>query len=150
MSFVAIQALRQPAKFSERFGGCWLVWEPGTWQPPSRDLLQTLGATADAKPVRPTQSDALCFHLGAGQGPIRVGRAPENDCVVSDATVSRAHFVLQELGGSWWLQVAQGRQVTLRGQRVVGDVELEPGDSVQVGNVTLTLEDEAGLLRRMR
>lgn len=148
LSFVAIQALRLGEKTQERFGGAWLVWEPGAWQPPSPGLMATLGPTG-GPPTRPTQTDALCFHLGA-DGHFRIGRSPENDCVVSDATVSRHHLEVFTRTGHWWARPVNGRIVGLNHRPLTGDMLLSPGDKLLLGDVTLSFEDAAGLLSRAK
>ena len=149
LSFVAIQAVRLGEKFPQRYGGAWLVWEPGTWQPPSRDLLNTMGSSGGAPATTPTHTDALCFHLGQ-DGQVKVGRAPDNDCVVSDATVSRHHLDLFTKDGRWWVRPAAGRQVTLNGQVLRGAFMLSPRDKLHLGDATLTFEDARGLLARIQ
>jgi hypothetical protein len=146
LSYLAIQAVRQGARFHERFPGVWLVWEPGSWQPPSRELVNTLGSNPGPKPTQPGQSDALCFQLT--QPRVYVGRAPDNDCVVGDATVSRHHVELFERGGGWWVKVADGRQAGLDGAPFTGERQLFTGRKLQLGNVTMTFLDAAGLLAR--
>lgn len=147
LSFVAIQALRLGPKFPQRYGGAWLVWEPGAWQPPSRSLVNTMGSTGGGQPTTPTHTDALCFHLG-DEGHVKVGRAPDNECVVSDATVSRHHLELFTKDGAWWVRPAEGRQVTLNGQVLRGAFMLTARDKLQLGDVTLTFDDVNGLLAR--
>lgn len=149
LSFVALQALRLGARFSQRHGGVWLVWEPGAWQPPSRSLVNTIGGTGSAPATTPTHTDALCFHLGQ-EGRVMVGRAPDNDCVVSDATVSRRHLEVFFNEGAWWAKAAEGRQVALNGQVLRAPSRLSPHDKLQLGDVTLTFEDLPGLLSRTR
>lgn len=149
LSFVAIQALRLGAKFHQRYGGVWLVWEPGTWQPPSRSLVNTIGSTGSGPATTPTHTDALCFHLGH-EGQVKVGRAPENDCVVSDATVSRHHVDVFSKDGAWWVQPAEGRQVGLNGRVQRAAFMVSPHDQLQLGDVTLTFEDTSGLLARTK
>lgn len=148
LSFISIQALRLKAKFAAKYPGGWLVWEPGAWQPPSRAMLNTVGVPAGAPATAPTQTDALCFFLGKDVGVVSIGRAPENDCVVSDATVSRHHADLIEREGRWWVRAAPERRLGLNGQALEAEALLTPHDQLQLGNVTLTFEDEAGLRER--
>lgn len=79
-----------------------------------------------------------------------MGRAPDNDCVVSDATVSRHHVDLFTKNGGWWVRPAEGRQVTLNGQVLRGAFMLSPRDKLQLGDATLTFDDANGLLARMQ
>lgn len=138
LSFLAIQAARQQAKFVERYGGAWLVWEPGTWQPPSRALVETMSAPKSAtEATKPTDTDALCFALGDGPL-VSVGRAPENDCVVSDATVSRQHVELLRAGDTWSVRPVGGRHAELNGRVLRGELTLAAFDQLGLGNVKLT------------
>ncbi|MBL8923665.1 MAG: FHA domain-containing protein [Myxococcaceae bacterium] len=151
LSYVAIQSSRLSAEqFRERFGGVWLVWEPGTWQPPSRQLTATMGASSrGGPPTSPTQTDALCFHLGEG-GRFRVGRAPDNDCVVSDATVSRVHCEIAFIDGQWRVEPVNGRLVGLNHRPVAGRATLHARDRLYLGDVTLTFDDALGLTARFK
>lgn len=139
LSFLAIQAARLPATFGQKYGGGWLVWEPGSWQPPNRALVQTMGVTKEraTSATSPTDTDALCFSLG--EGPVvRVGRAPDNDCVVSDATVSRQHVKLQHSPAGWRVHSVGGRLVEINGRRLTNEQALVAFDQLRLGNVTLT------------
>jgi pSer/pThr/pTyr-binding forkhead associated (FHA) protein len=149
LSYIAIQRSRlSEAQFSERFGGAWLVWEPGTWQPPSKQLTVTLGASR-GPPTAPSQTDALCFSLGE-TGSFRVGRAPDNDCVVSDATVSRYHCEILFRDGAWRVRSVDGRLVGLNHRPIPGETKLSPHDRLYLGDVTLTFEDAFGLTARFK
>jgi hypothetical protein len=146
LSFLGIQEARLgAAKFDEKFSGAFLVWEPGSWLPPSKALAQTVGPPADPlAPKRPTQTDALCFHLGAEPGlVVTVGRAPENDCVISDATVGRSHLLLTNEPRGWTVRAVGGRPVQVLGVALRQVANLRPGDGLQVGNVSLTFADAA-------
>lgn len=150
LSFLAIQSTRQGAKFADRHAGAWLVWEPGTWQPPSRAMLETMGVSRDtSKATKPTATDALCFSLGTGPV-VTVGRAQENDCVVSDATVSRQHVELVFGHDGWTVRPAERRQFELNGRVHVTARKLAAFDQLGLGNVVLTfVPDHHALLSRM-
>ncbi|MCU0701662.1 MAG: FHA domain-containing protein [Myxococcaceae bacterium] len=146
LSFLGIQEVRLGAqRFDEKFEGAFLVWEPGNWLPPSKGLVQTVGPSGDPlAPKRPTQTDALCFHLGAEPGVvITVGRAPENDCIVSDATVGRSHLLLTNEPRGWTVRAVGGRPVQVLGVALRQVANLRPGDTLQIGNVALTFGDAA-------
>lgn len=150
LSYIAIQSSRlSDARFHEKFGGAWLVWEPGTWQPPSRQVTATLGASRNGPPTAPSHTDALCFHLG-DSGTVRVGRAPDNDCVVSDATVSRHHCELVVVDGAWRVRAVEGRLVGLNHRPIAGETKLSPHDRLYLGDVTLTFDDALGLMARFK
>lgn len=139
LSFLAIQASRLEAKFAEKYGGGWLVWEPGSWQPPDRALVQTMGVTKEraTSASKPTDTDALCFSLGV-EASVRIGRALENDCVVSDATVSRQHLELRHGATGWSVRPVGGRRVEVNGRAISGEQVLVSLDRLTLGNVTLT------------
>jgi hypothetical protein len=151
LSFLAIQEVRLGAGFDAKFGGAFLVWEPGTWLPPSKALAQTVGPPADPMAAkRPTQTDALCFHLGEEPGVVvTVGRTPENDCVISDATVGRSHLLLTNEPHGWTVRAVGGRPVQILGAALRTVANLRPGDGMQIGNVTLTFSDVATLRSRI-
>lgn len=77
------------------------------------------------------------------QSPMTVGRGAENDLVLADASVSRAHARL-EYGGKGWrvVDLNSGNGVHVRGRRV--DVaELAPGTEVAIGQVRLQIHLQA-------
>lgn len=147
LSFLAIQSLRLGDRFAGKYPGHWLIWEPGQWQPPSRDLLQTMNVSAPSA-TRPSQTDALCFQLGGDE--VRIGRAPENDCVLSDATVSREHLQLLKRGDTWFARPLNERAVLVNGALFTEERALRTKDQVQLGNVTLTFDDIDGIQARMK
>lgn len=146
-TFLWMSQLRGLEAFHARFGGAWLVWEPGPWLAPSRATLATVGV--DAGLNKPKQGDALCFFLGpAKEGRvIQLGREPDNDVMISDGTVSRHHLVFTSAGGRWTVRVAVDRAATLDGQPIPArDVPLAPGQVLRVGGVTLSFHETSTLL----
>jgi hypothetical protein len=79
--------------------------------------------------------------LPADEGTIVFGRARDSDCVLIDQTVSRSHAALQRReGGGWWLRdLASSNGTWVNGRRVVGEVEVQPGDRVGFGAVAYRL-----------
>src|SRR4051812_32130275 len=95
LSLLSRQALMLKASgFRERYPHGWLVWEAGGWNVPDigEDMGNTRLPSGDMADCLP-QSDVLCFELPppAADAVIKVGRAPECDVVINDATVSREH-----------------------------------------------------------
>lgn len=64
-----------------------------------------------------------------------IGRDPSCDLSLGDPTVSRRHAVLRRGHDGWMLADLESTNGTfLNGWRVRGDVDLEPGDGVGLGN----------------
>ncbi|MCP4501463.1 MAG: FHA domain-containing protein [Deltaproteobacteria bacterium] len=82
---------------------------------------------------------------------VSIGRTPNNDIVIADASVSKFHAYFQSEtvlrvfdGGSTNGTTINQQPVAKRG---MGDALLaKVGDVIQVGSVPLTLVDEAGIL----
>jgi cytochrome P450 / NADPH-cytochrome P450 reductase len=70
---------------------------------------------------------------------VRIGRAPENDIVVSDPTASRQHAELRNTAGGYRIVDLDSSHGTfVNGQRVT-DAALSEGDTVQVGSAIFRL-----------
>lgn len=66
---------------------------------------------------------------------LTIGRAPTNTVVVKDERCSRNHAEVFSAGGEWQLRDLDSRNgTTVAGERVRGDVKLQPGDLIQIGN----------------
>lgn len=77
-----------------------------------------------------------------------IGRAIENDFVLTDIAVSRKHFDLRFEGGSWLLADRGSGNGTL----VNGNIEDQPfllanGDLIEIGNTTFRFEQAGGTPR---
>ncbi len=143
--------------FRERYPHCWLVWEAGAWNVP--EVGEELGATrlpsrdmADCLP----ESDVLCFELappGEGDRELELGRSPECDLVVNDATVSRVHLRLGHDGERWWaLPFPDSAQTRVNGIPMDGEhkTPLVPGMRLQVGDAAMTFYTAEGFLSRVQ
>lgn len=148
-TFLWTQQLKGAEVFATKFPGNWLVWEPGPWQAPSRQTINTL--KVDVGAATPKAGDALCFQLPAAEGrTLRVGREPDNEVQISDGTVSRHHVVLIHRAGTWLVRTEGGRAATRAGVALgASEVPLKPGEQLQLGGVTLSFHDTASLLRRL-
>ena len=140
----------------ERHTTDWLVWEPGAWKvpDPARGGVAST-QIAIAQPDRPQTGDCLCFELKPIAGAkLKIGRAPENDIVLNDATVSREHLVLERSKEQQWLVHAQAssKATLVKGKAALpgAPVPLASGDQLKVGGVTLTYLTPTGLLGRVR
>ncbi len=71
---------------------------------------------------------------------LSIGRAADNDVVLTDPGVSRYHAYIRVRGQEAWLyDRGSANGVWLRGQRIQGPVLLQPGDEIRVGDVVLRM-----------
>ncbi len=71
---------------------------------------------------------------------LSIGRAADNDVVLTDPGVSRYHAYIRVRGQEAWLyDRGSANGVWLRGQRIQGPVLLQPGDAIRVGDVVLRM-----------
>ncbi len=97
----------------------------------------------DAAPASASaQSATPCLVDGNGrryelraQAPTTLGRATDNDIVISDASVSRRHASIVPHNGGFALRdLASQNGTYLRGQRIDGTHQLANGDDVRLGD----------------
>lgn len=92
----------------------------------------------------------LMLVLGKKEYPLRtgaqtIGRGRDVDIAVYSATTSRHHARITLAGGAVTLQDLDSRHGTfVNGQRVSGEVRLEPGDEIDIGGKLLALWSPAG------
>jgi FHA domain-containing protein/uncharacterized protein DUF1707 len=73
-------------------------------------------------------------------GSVTLGRSHDCDCVLADATVSRVHARLRRGDGTWLLRdLGSSNGTRLNGYRVLGEVEVRPGDHVSFGAMSFRL-----------
>jgi hypothetical protein len=84
---------------------------------------------------------------------ITLGRAPDNDVVVPDVSISRFHAFVKDGGGGRWLMQDAGSTngTTVNGNTVPRQghgppTELKSGDDVRLGQVDLTFLDSEALI----
>ncbi len=160
LSMLARQRMSLGDTFPQKYPFSWLVWEPGQWRAPTPDgtlvsrptLLVPAGGALP--PEAPQKGDALCFELPTQKvnDVLRVGRAPGNDLVVNDATISRSHLVLTSQKGGWAASAAGGAKSTAyNGVPLLASlmVTLRPNDRLRLGDVVLTYLDQAGISSRL-
>ena len=140
--------------FKLTHAGPWLVWEAGPWRPPPADRATILAVSPDR---RPTSGDALVLEVAARAGRprlegVRLGRGPENDIVVDDGTLSRAHLLLRQEDGGWTLEdLGSSNGTRVDGQVVRGGrVAVATGSRIEAGGVRLTFYDADGLFLRIK
>jgi pSer/pThr/pTyr-binding forkhead associated (FHA) protein/tetratricopeptide (TPR) repeat protein len=75
--------------------------------------------------------------------PVSLGREAGNDLVLADASVSRQHARIEKSSSGFYriVDLESGNGVVHQGKRV-SSLELYPGCEVEIGNLTLKLEDE--------
>ncbi len=78
-------------------------------------------------------------------GPLVIGRASECNLVLDDALVSRRHArIFVEDGKAQIEDLGSANGVRVNGERVVGKVELRPGDRVTLGKQEMVLRAQQG------
>jgi len=132
----------------------WLVWEAGPWHPPERTGRTLLGPATVPPPKGAGESLAIALRPNPRRPYLTLGRGPENDVVVDDATLSRVHLVLmrQEVGG-WTVRDAGSSNGTRLEGRAIAAGRPEPLPSrarLEAGSVHLTFLDSGALLARLK
>ena len=141
------------ATFEQTHPGPWLVWEAGPWLPPGdRTTMLAPGRRGPA-----SSGDPLVLEVAPRLGRarfegVRLGRGPENDLVVDDGTLSRAHLLFRQEGGGWVLEDLRSSNGTRLDGEPLGarPALLEPGAHIEAGSVRLTFYDARGLRLRMK
>jgi hypothetical protein len=102
------------------------------------EWLSALGADLEAAWARPRLPVLGLPATSATR--MRIGRAPNCDCVVPEDCVSRKHAQLWRDGERWYLRDLGSRNGTrVNGVRVMDAVEVRPGDRVSLGGATYRL-----------
>jgi hypothetical protein len=78
--------------------------------------------------------------VAVGEDPVIIGRAPECDVELADATVSRRHAEIVRDGDAWFVRdLGSSNGTKLNGAGVVDQI-LNDGDELRLGSVTLRFE----------
>lgn len=142
-------------QFSAEHGHDWLVWEPGSWLPPSR---VTMAGSLD-KPQLPSKGgEALAIALDQTAGTVILGRegsGPSNDekeLVLNDGTLSKRHLQLEFDGYHWQVADLKSKNGTqLNGLKLTERPEkLSNGAQLKCGQVHLTFYVPNGMLNRLK
>ena len=73
---------------------------------------------------------------------IEIGRAVDNDIVITSKRVSREHARIRKDGRKWVLEDRNSANGTfLNGERILEHIELRDGDQISIGGVILTYHD---------
>jgi pSer/pThr/pTyr-binding forkhead associated (FHA) protein len=140
--------------FEEKFSGSWLVWEAGPWHPP-QDGRTTLFATGRKAPSPSEEALALQIAPRAGKPRfegVQLGRGRENDLVIEDATLSRAHLLFRFDGENCTVEDLGSSNGTFVDGAAVHEaaVALAPGACIEAGAVRFTYYDVKALRLRVR
>jgi pSer/pThr/pTyr-binding forkhead associated (FHA) protein len=131
----------------------WLVWEAGPWRPTyqNKDTLAQEGER-NSPPHGAGESLAIALEQSAKKPYLSLGRGPDNDIVIDDATLSRLHLLFTREEAGWSVRDAGSTNGTMvEGARLGPDpVALQPGIRLVAGSVRLTYYDSGGLFLRLR
>jgi hypothetical protein len=146
------------SEFEERYGRAFLLLSAADLSTP-RPTITEVRLDGDSHPrFESTANLSLVVYPVRRNGHsashlITLGRAPDNDVVVPDVSISRFHaFVKEDASGRWLLQDAGSTNgTTVNGQSVPRQghgpaAELASGDDVRLGQVELTFLDGEALV----
>jgi hypothetical protein len=130
----------------------WVVWEAGPWRPPARGR-ETLQASPGMPKLNSGESLAIALESRSGEPAVTLGRSAENDLVIDDATLSRAHMRFERGADGRWTVRDLGSS---NGTRVAGAnakaraVPIENGSVIEAGAVRLTFYDGGSFYLRLK
>lgn len=127
----------------------WLLWEPGTWRPPS---ARTVIIPPSAPQVQPSAGEALAFSLAA-QPQLTLGRGTTCDVVINDGTLSQMHLVLERADDGWLVRDAGSRNGSWLDGVALGpgmERRLRAGARLKAGQVALTYYDPQHMHQRLQ
>jgi hypothetical protein len=131
----------------------WLVWEAGPWRPTyqNRETLEASGERG-RPPHGAGESLAIALEQGPRRPYVTLGRGPDNDLVIDDATLSRLHLIFSREAEGWSVRDAGSTNgASVDGLPLGPDaVVLQTGSLVVAGSVRLTYYDAGGLWLRLR
>jgi hypothetical protein len=140
--------------FARDLPGPWLVWEAGPWRPPPPDRATVV---TPGPRSRNSSADALAIEVSPRIGRarfegVRLGRGTENDLVVDDGTLSRAHLLFRPGDETWTLEDLRSSNGTRVDGEPVGPkaVPLQSGSRIEAGSVRMTFYDARGLYLRLK
>jgi hypothetical protein len=85
-----------------------------------------------------TASGRLLLELNAAR--CTIGSSADNDVVIEDGSVSRAHLLFEQLAGAWFVEDLGSRNGTyVNGQRITSRRVVRPGDEIRLGLVRAVL-----------
>jgi hypothetical protein len=101
--------------------------------------LARVGHAVTRRRRRPALGEASLWLAGIGAQPFIVGRGRGADLALPDDTVSRRHAQIVRTGDGFMLADLGSTNGTWMDGRRVGQVEVAPGDVVELGNAALHL-----------
>jgi hypothetical protein len=145
-----------PAEFEARRGSAFLLLTATRVAQPRGPAATEVYLLGDDDPSAHTADLSVLVYPvrqreGAAGHLVTIGRAPENDVVIPDRSVSRFHAFLKREGGGYRLQDAgstNGTEVNCAPVAAKGHgppSALKPGDTVRFGQLDFTFVDAAGL-----
>ncbi len=141
------------AEFEERYGRAFLLLSAADLSVARPTITEVRLDESGVRRAESTASLSLVVYPVRRSGKsashlITLGRAPDNDVVVPDVSISRFHaFVKEGATGAWLMQDAGSTNgTTVNGHSVPRQghgpaAELSPGDDVRLGQVELTFLD---------
>ena len=121
------------------------VGAEGKYEPPPVPKVQKIPDDAYKAPTAATAANGYLItpdgtSFAVGRKPIRIGREPDNEIVISDPSVSRHHAVVELLSGTVQItDQGSANGVEVNGQRVSSAI-LQPGVRLKIGQVPLRFE----------
>ncbi len=141
--------LLSPEAFEERHGGAFLLLasvRPRAGQDSYSTQLELVGDDEGAE--RTGALSTLVYPLRSSVHVVTLGRAPDNDVVIPDRSVSRRHAFLKRgpQGGFQMLDAGSSNGTTINGASVLAKGSgppspLRSGDTVKLGGLEFTFVD---------
>jgi hypothetical protein len=161
-SALPIEAFREdahaltPAAFEARHGSAFLLLTAtGLAQPKGPAATEVYLLGDDDPSAHTADLSVLVYPLRQREGSaghlLTVGRAPDNDVVIADRSVSRFHAFLKREAGHYQLQDAgstNGTEVNCAPVAAKGNgpaTALKRGDTVRLGQLDFTFVDATGM-----
>jgi pSer/pThr/pTyr-binding forkhead associated (FHA) protein len=77
------------------------------------------------------------------KAPVLIGRGPDSDFVIRDATVSRRHATIHREGYAWFVEDLGSKNGTrVNGTPVHGRAVIAPGDEIAFGAAAATFDPD--------
>jgi len=139
--------------------GCWLVWEPGSWQKRgSKTLtLESTIAPDNAIVVSPTGSTkdalALALRLRDGQRQLTLGRGDHCDVIINEGTLSQLHLVFMHAENQWTVRDAASKNGSSLNKHPLTPGRpsgLRGGDILAAGKALFTFLEPSGMHQRLQ
>jgi hypothetical protein len=131
----------------------WLVWEAGPWRPTYK-ASETLAHDGERRnpPHGGGESLVIALEQAPRKAYVALGRGPDSDILIDDATLSRLHLLFTSEPPGWSVRDAGSTNgTTVEGARLGPDpLPLQAGMRILAGSVRLTYYDSGGLYLRLK